>query len=175
MKISTNKQELIGLNACKSGFNLFVKAHGEKPDVLFSECLTSNGWSDIWWLIIEVYEQLDVAQKNEVCLLGCDWAESVLCNFESKYPDDKRPRLAIQAKRDFIDGKVSKDELSAAWSVVWSASRSAAESAVESVAWSVAESVAELVAWSELWSAESEQKTDLMNLFLRWEKHNEKI
>jgi len=185
MKISTNRKELIELDACSAGFDVFVCAHGDK-DAKFSECLKSNGWDDTWWLITEVYSQLSIKQTIDLHLLGCDWAESVLCSFESEYPDDNRPRLAIEAKRRFLAGEITELELSYASSASWSAALSASWSAESS------KSAASSAAWSASWSAESSksavwstaraaassaraaassaQKDDLMDLFLSWEK-----
>ena len=59
---------------------------------------------------------------------ACWCAEQTLYFFEKDYPKDKRPRLAIKAKRDFLAGKITAKELSAA------------SSAAESAAWSTAES-----------------------------------
>ena len=181
MKISTSKKELLKLKACSPGFDVFVKAHGDKPEVLFSECLKSNGWDDIWWLIVEVYSQLSIKQTIDLHLLGCEWAESVLCNFESEYPDDKRPRLAIEAKRKFIAGEISELELnsassasrSASRSAEWLASRAAACAASWASSWSALSSAAMKAAREarlSSWSTRSAQKGDLMNLFLKWEK-----
>ena len=78
-------------------------------------------------------------------------ARLVLHNFEKKYPDDKRPRQAIQAGKAWVKNPTIKNQCaarSAAWSA-WSAARSA-ESAAWS-AWSAARS-AESAAWSA-WSA----------------------
>ena len=92
--------------------------------------------------------------------LSCVFALSCINNFEKEYPEDKRPREAIEAKLLWIDGKISIDELSAAESAARSAARSAesaARSAARSAAWSAesAESAAESAAWSAAWSARS--------------------
>ena len=42
-------------------------------------------------------------------LLACDFAERTLSNFEDTYPDDNRPRRAIEVKRLWI-GEEYKDE-----------------------------------------------------------------
>lgn len=55
-----------------------------------------------------------------------------LKNFEKEFPDDNRPRKAIEAKEKFIKGEITEKELSTARSAAWSA----AESAAESAAWS---------------------------------------
>ena len=165
MKISTNEAELKKLNACKSSYDVFVEAHGD-DDALLSECLTSNGWDDVWWLISAAYGDFSEQQKKELHLLGCDWAESCLINFESVYPNDKRPRQVIQAKRDYLEGIMTLDGLEAVKSAEWSAEL-AAESAARSAARS-AESARSAELAAEL-AAESAQQQDLMELFLKWE------
>jgi len=89
---------------------------------------------------------------------ACRCAERVLHFYEEKYPDDDRPRKAIEAARVCIT-----DNTSAAWSA--ESARSAAESATWSAwsAWSAAESAAwsawsawsaaESATWSAAWSA----------------------
>lgn len=109
-------------------------------------------------------------------LLACDFAESSLSNFEVLYPDDSRPRLAIEAKRRFINGEISREDLLVAWleaksaawseeleakSAAWSAAKSAAWSAVESAAWS-AKLAAESAAKSAAESAAIEYMCDLV-------------
>lgn len=54
-------------------------------------------------------------------LFACDCAEHVLHLFESKFPNDKRPRRAIEVARRFASGEASKDELAAAWDAAWDA------------------------------------------------------
>jgi len=67
-----------------------------------------------------------------------DIAESVLKYFEKKYPDDNRPRLAIEASRNLADNLSDPAARSAAYSAARSA-RSAADSvrSVDSAADSV--------------------------------------
>ena len=89
-------------------------------------------------------------QKKDSVALSIFAAEECLKNFEKEYPDDKRPRKAIQAAKKWLKDPSEKNESaaksaaesaeSAAWSA-WSAAMSAAVSA-ESAAWS-AESAAE--------------------------------
>ena len=64
-------------------------------------------------------------------LFAADCAEHVLHLFESRYPDDPRPREAIQAARAYAVGKIGKKELAAAWFAAWDAAGSAAWSAAE--------------------------------------------
>lgn len=43
--------------------------------------------------------------------LPCDYDEHVLHLFEAKYPEDKRPRQAIEVSRRYADGKATDEEL----------------------------------------------------------------
>jgi len=74
-------------------------------------------------------------------------AKDCLINYEKEYPNDKRVSDCIKATEDYLDGKITLDELSAARSAAWSAwSAWSAESAARS---------ARSAAWSAAWSAES--------------------
>jgi hypothetical protein len=83
-------------------------------------------------------------------------AKYCLKNYEKEYPNDKRVSDCIKATEEYLDGKISLDELSAArsaaWSAAWSATRSAARFAARSAAES-AESAAESAARSAATSA----------------------
>ena len=118
----------------------------------------------------DVFEQARLIRKIETWnertdrLFAVDCAEHVLPIFEKQYPNDDRPRKAIHAARDFVDGKISKESLDAArdaegrvaWTgdVAWAAGGAvwAAGTAVwaawdvawaRDVAWDVAGAVAE--------------------------------
>lgn len=95
--------------------------------------------------------------ENTCHELGVVFALSCIDNFEKEYPDDKRPRQAIEAKQKWLRGEITERDLAAAESAAWSAvdlaesARSAAWSSARSAAWSTARSAA----WSTAWSAES--------------------
>ncbi len=59
----------------------------------------------------ECLHSLSKEHEPSVLRLMADVAESVLPIFEKQCPDDKRPREAIQATRDYADGKITQDEL----------------------------------------------------------------
>jgi hypothetical protein len=59
--------------------------------------------------------------KQTAVLFACDCAEHVLHFFEERYPKDKRPREAIQAAREYVDGQITLWELGKAEDVVWEA------------------------------------------------------
>ena len=124
---------------------------------------------DIWWYISEAYGEFSEQQKKDLHLLGCDWALTSIDNFEKEFPGDDRPRKAIEAKKLWLDGKVTDEELSAAGSAARAAAWSAARSAAWSAAWS-ARSAAESAARSAAESAAMEKfASELMQLFKSWE------
>jgi hypothetical protein len=62
-------------------------------------------------------------------LFSCDCAEHTIGIFEKQYPDDKRPRQAIDVARRFARGEATPKELAAArdaasdaaWAAAWDA------------------------------------------------------
>ena len=98
--------------------------------------------------IIKTYEWT----KEDSVSLAIFGAELVLFNFEKEFPDDKRPREAIEAAKRWLREK-SETAKSAAWSAVWSAESSKSAKSAKS-----AESAGWSAVWSEGWS-EGYQKT----------------
>jgi hypothetical protein len=123
--------------------------------------LKNNEDSKLFYFIVDNYVKDDILHKFSVIA-----AYYSLKNFENVYPNDNRPRLAIEVKEKWIKGEISKEELSAAESAArsaaelaaWSAARLAARltawSAAELAAKSAARSAARLTAWSAVESAE---------------------
>ena len=129
-------------------------------------------WSEM--RVVEAYEWT----KEDSVRLAIFASELCIKNFEKVYPNDDRPRKAIEAAKYWLANQNGSAESSAAsaaesarsvaWSAAWSAAESAAKSAAESArsaawsaAWSAASaawsarSVAESAAWSVAWSAAS--------------------
>ena len=69
---------------------------------------------------------------------ACRCAEDILHFFEDEFPDDKRPRLAIEAKRKFLRGEISEQESDAARAAAWDAARAAAWAADWDADWDAA-------------------------------------
>lgn len=85
---------------------------------------------------------------------ACRVAEIAL----SKIKDaDPRSFAAIEAKRKWMRGEITDDQLNAAWSAARSAAWSATRSATWSAAWSAARSATRSAAWS---AAESATRSD---------------
>ena len=73
-------------------------------EVTILEILNSNG-------IIDALYALGTQKYKDYCLFNADVAESVLHIFEDEYPDDDRPRKAIEGIRLFHSGKITKGDL----------------------------------------------------------------
>ena len=136
-----------GLHASKTIYSAFSYVQGSvlaKVEVKgrHDDQDDKSAYSDM--RIIEAYEWT----KKDSVALSIFSAEMCLKEFEKLYPDDDRPRKAIDAARAVLAHDTAKNR-SAARSVAWSAAWSA-----ESAAWSAARS-AESAARSAAWSAES--------------------
>jgi len=71
----------------------------------------------------------------------------VLPIYEKAYPDDNRPRKAIEIARRFANGEATKNELAAARAAAWAAAGAAAWAAARAAAWDAAEAAAWAAAW----------------------------
>jgi hypothetical protein len=80
-------------------------------------------------------------------LFACDCAEHVLSLYEAKYPDDDRPRKAIEVARRYAEGTATREALAAARAAAWAAAGSVWDAAVEELA------VARAAAWDAAWDA----------------------
>ena len=139
-----NLTQFKALSPCADGL-AFVRRHRtlknawnkcDKPEWLF------------WYL-----EKCAPLDKTTAIKLAVAFAERSLPNFEKAFPEDKRPRLAIAAARNWAENPTPENE-SAAWSAAsaaWSAASAAWSAAwsADSAAWS-----ADSAAWSAAWSAE---------------------
>jgi hypothetical protein len=156
-----------GLHACKDPYDAFSYVQGEILALV--ECRGKHltvGNKECWreQRVIKTYKWT----KKDSLRLAIYSAELCLNIFEKMYPEDKRPREAIEAAKKVLFKDTAKNRSaadstssaawsaesaarSAAWSAAWSAG-SAAESAASSAAWS-AGSAAESAASSAAWSA----------------------
>jgi hypothetical protein len=100
--------------------------------------------------------KVEVWNDRTARIFACDCAERVLPLFEKRYPNDRRPRTAIEVARKFADGKASKAELVAARDAAWDAARDAAwdaasdaaSDAARAAAWDAARDAARAAAWA---------------------------
>jgi len=113
--------------ACIESYRKFAKYKGgvtkwgkDTPFPL-SEVLEVCGLDDAIWCLCIVIEPAD----TEIRLFACDCAERALHIWEKKYPDDKRPRQAIETARKYAMGQATQHNLDAAGVAAWAAARAA--------------------------------------------------
>jgi len=150
--------ELRRLGACAEGI-AWAAQHGGDLRALVTDC--SNIDHLRWWLSCQP------GSATPLRLFACDCAARVLPIYEAKYPDDMRPREAIETARLYARGEVDSGQLAAAgdaaWDATWGtgrvAARDAALATVEGAAWA-AWSAARDAAWdaagATAWKAERE-------------------
>jgi hypothetical protein len=80
--------------------------------------------------------------EQEQRFIAADFAERVLPLFEDQYPDDDRPRKAIDAARAYARGEITKEQIDAAGDAArdaaWAAAGAGAGDAARDAAWSAA-------------------------------------
>ena len=77
------------------------------PKITLDSILNSEiPLKDKFWFVCK---KLATKEQNQQIAIFC--AETVLHIYENKYPNDKRPREAIQAAKDYLAGKISVSEL----------------------------------------------------------------
>jgi len=106
-------------------------------------------------------------------LFASDCAERMLPLYEAAYPNDTRPRVAIDTARRYANGEATLQELAAAsdaawdaasaaaraaaWDAAWDAARDAAwdaaRAAARAAAWDAARAAARAAAWDAAWGA----------------------
>ena len=92
---------------------------------------------------------------KDLRLFAADCAEHVLHLFERDYPNDDRPRKAIQAARDFAEGRISDAAREAAGAAAWEAAWAAG--AARGAAGGAADA-ADAAAWAEWGTARARER-----------------
>ncbi len=80
---------------------------------------------------------LKVLDYRDYCLFLADVAESVLPIFEAKYPDDKRPREAVEGIRAWHNGNINTKELRILANAAFDAAYAAYNAAADAIYYAV--------------------------------------
>ena len=110
MKLTINADELREWEVCSTGLGHFVAVHGENT-VSLEKALESNSVKEFIYVFFRNKNHFSDAQVKDIKLLICNFAEHVLAFFEEKYPEDKRPRKAIETARKYICGGASANDV----------------------------------------------------------------
>jgi hypothetical protein len=85
----------------------YPEDHFLMRDITLTEIVQSGiPLKDKYWFVCR---KLATREQNQE--IACSLAEIVLPIFEKRYPEDKRPREAIEAARAYIVGHISLDQL----------------------------------------------------------------
>lgn len=79
-------------------------------------------------------KQLDAQDHRALVLWATDCAEHVLPYFEEKYPEDNRPREAVEVGRAWVRGEIALSEARAAAFAAHAAARDADDAAARAAA-----------------------------------------
>lgn len=99
---------------------------------------------------------------------SCRCAEHVLHLYETQYPNDFRPRKAIEAKRKWMKKEITDKELDTAWDAAWAARAArvvraarAARAAAGAASWAPTRAAwdAAWAAWDAAWAAARTART----------------
>ena len=151
MKLTTTLNRIRACSPCVSGWRTLNTALGsgfnqdEEIDLL--TILDSNGVQDTLWCLRATIQD----SKRIAATLAILFAEQALPIFEAEHQADQRPRLAIQAARDFLEtGNTAADAAAhaanAAACAANAAAYAAAYAAADAAAYAAAvESQAEII------------------------------
>lgn len=158
----TTLNKLKAHNACEERYNHLLQCLGktQADDELLSirTILEYNGIEDAIWAIrtVEGYDK-------EMRLFACDCAESALSRYEAKYPNDDRPRKAIEVARRYANGEATLEELDAARKEAWAKWEATNWESEVAAAWIVLSRVAWWTAsWAPFEEAHEKQKEILL-------------
>ena len=102
--MNTTLNKIRKLNPCIDGWEKLIaslgKTKADDDSVLIKTILKSNGLSDALWALSAVEDN-----ENTIILICADIADSVAYIYNSKHPNDSLINDAIQAKRDYANGK----------------------------------------------------------------------
>ena len=123
-----------GFHACLRPIDAFEYQYGEKFFIVEAKGKIIKDKDKFVAQEMRLIKEIPLDKVSRQFALFC--AKSCLKNYTDKYPNDKRVSDCIKAVEDYLDGKITLKDLSAASSAAWSAAESAASSAAKSAAWS---------------------------------------
>ena len=145
MNLTTTFDLLHKAGACTSRYKFLRESLKDVKDdepINLLTILETNGFGDALWALCATAENCDKVAR----LMAADFAEQVIPIWK-KYSQDIRPELAIKAARDFAEGRITRDELTAAGAAARVAG-AAARVAAGAAAWAAARA-----AWAAAWAA----------------------
>jgi hypothetical protein len=103
MKITT--EFLQSLNACQSGIDLVATYEDKDHEAVVRRLVADNHWDYVNWLLPRLMDYKGYVSYAVYA------AELVLPIWNKQYPNDKRPRKAIEAAKRCIDDQSDKNKV----------------------------------------------------------------
>ena len=129
---------------------------------------SNNNDGEIRKRISEIASKMD---QKQLAMWASDCVEHVLSNFEENYPNDYRPRRAIEAARAWVSGEISVGEARSAALEAHAAARDAEDKIACAVARAAGHAAATAhVADHAFHAANYAAKVDLKELVWQYEK-----
>ena len=136
---------------CESGYHCFMPEHilewleAQLFEVeIKGRCV--HGYDKTVTRQMRFIRKVDTWNDKTARLFACYCARDTLPIFEKKYPNDNRPRVAIETAERYANGEATIEELNAAsdaaWAAASAAARAAAWAAASDAAWAAANAAA---------------------------------
>ena len=113
MAIFTTLNDIREHSPCASGWSKLLKSlgktHSDDAPLSLKHILSSNGVIEATWTLRAIKNH-----DKQIRLFACKCARIALPLFEEKYPDDARPRKAIDAAESFAQGEIDENALGVA-------------------------------------------------------------
>jgi len=144
-------KQLKSFNACAEGLAWCKRQKNREVKHILRQCNKEGHFLWAAWYVACIFT------KPQAVLYSIFAAERCLPAFEKEFPNDKRPRLAIEAARKWLNSQTEENKY-AAWSAgydAWYAASDAGPAAGYAgyAAWSAAGSATRYDAWSATRSA----------------------
>ncbi len=163
-------------HACREGYTKLARSlggvneYGKDTPISLDKIIESNGLQDTIWSLRATTE----SSENLLTEFVCRCAEHVLHFYEDKYPDDKRPRLAIEAARQRITSKspaaMAAATVAATAAATAAATDAAAWAAARAAAWAAARAAAKAAATdAAAWAAATAAATAAGDAEEKWQ------
>ena len=109
MKKTITEQDLRKWGVCVDGFRWWKDNGSESAcKTVFKKLIEAERFGDIRWLLKRLFET-----KEESVKVAIYAAELIIDIFEEKYPEDNRPRKAIEAATNWLDKPNKANETAA--------------------------------------------------------------
>jgi hypothetical protein len=106
--MNITKEWLLEKDACKGGIKWFLSQDEIDAGKVMLKLIDCDRVADARWVMRKL-----IATKTQAVLIAIFAAEPAIDIFENKYPDDKRPRKAIEAAKAYIDNPCENTRLAA--------------------------------------------------------------